>query len=301
MKNVQPIEPPPKQSIWAAGCVVARRDSEGKAEYLIIHRPRYDDWSLPKGKLDKNETFLQGALREVEEETGITGKKPRLIGSVGYFTQNGNPKVVRWWLTEVKKGLFKPNKEVDRIKWVSYKKALKKLAYRNDREVLDRANDMYHNRTAGTIYLIRHAAAGKRSEVDTEDWRRPLKNRGKRQMKMLRDRLMAHPITRIGSSNYVRCVDTVTPFAKRLGIPLEMEAALVEGSHPHRIVGLIADLQEESAVLCSHGDVIEDLIGHLFAEGVPMSGPREWKEGSVWELRTVAGRVVSGRYIPPPT
>jgi len=295
-----PIEPPPEQSIWAAGCVVARRNKKGTAKYLMVHRPRYDDWSLPKGKLDKNETFLEGALREVEEETGIVGKKPRLIGSVGYFTQNGNPKVVRWWLTEVKRGSFTPNKEVDRIKWVSYDNALEKLAYRNDREVLDRANDMFHDRTAGTIYLIRHAWAGKRSETDTEDWRRPLDRRGRKQMRMLRDRLMAHPITRIGSSNYVRCVETVKPFAKRLGIPLELEAALVEGSHPHRIVSLIAELQEEAAVLCSHGDVIEDLIGHLFAEGVPMDGPKAWKKGSVWELRTIAGRVISGSYIAPP-
>jgi phosphohistidine phosphatase SixA/8-oxo-dGTP pyrophosphatase MutT (NUDIX family) len=301
LKDTTSREPPPKQSIWAGGCVVARRNENGKARYLIVHRPRYDDWSLPKGKLNKNETFLMGALREVKEETGIVGKNPRLIGSVGYFTQNGNPKVVRWWLTEIRRGSFKPNKEVDRIKWVSYTKGLKKLAYRNDREVLDRANDMYHNRTAGTIYLVRHASAGKRSDADTKKWLRPLDGKGKKQTKMLRDRLMAHPITRIGSSNHVRCVDTVEPFAKRLGVPVELEASLVEGAHPHRIVSLIAELQEESAVLCSHGDVIEDLIGHLFAEGVPMEGPREWKKGSVWELRTVAGRVVSGRYTPPPT
>ena len=300
MATPTPLEPPPKQSIWAAGCVVAQRDTNGVVRYLIVHRPRYDDWSLPKGKLDKNETFLQGALREVKEETGFVGKKTRLIGSVGYFTQNGNPKVVRWWLAEVKKGSFTPNSEVDRIKWVTHKKALKKLAYRNDREVLDRANDTFHNRSAGTIYLIRHATAGKRAKPHSEDWLRPLDRHGRKQMKALRDLLMAHPITRIGSSNYVRCVDTVKPFAKRLGIPLEMEAALVEGSHPHRIVGLIAELQEEAAALCSHGDVIADLIGHLFAEGVAMKGPREWAPGSVWELRTIAGRVVSGRYIPPP-
>jgi len=298
--DTTPIEPPPTQSIWAAGCVVARRNDDGEAEYLIVHRPRYDDWSLPKGKLDKGETFLEGALREVEEETGIVAKKPRLIGSVGYFTQNGNPKVVRWWLAQAKKGSFTPNKEVDRIKWVTHRKALKKLAYRNDRAVLDRANDMYHDRSAGTIYLIRHASAGKRSTADVEDWKRPLDARGKQQMKLLRDQFMAHPITRIGSSNYVRCVETVKPLAKRLGVPLELEAALVEGSHPHRIVSLISDLQEEAAVLCSHGDVIGDLIGHLFAEGVPMDGPKEWKKGSVWVLRTIAGRVVSGAYVPPP-
>lgn len=299
--NVIDQEPPPEESIWAAGCVVGRWNDNHKPRYLIVHRPRYDDWSLPKGKLDDGETFLEAALREVEEETGFVGKKPRPIGSVGYLTQAGNPKVVRWWLVTVKSGSFVPNKEVDRIKWVSHRKALTKLSYRNDREVLERANDMFHDRSAGMIYLVRHASAGIRSETDANDWKRPLDKRGKRQTKALRDLLMAHPITRIGSSNYPRCVETVKPFAKRLGIPVEMETALVEGAHPHRIVSLIHDLQSESAVLCSHGDVIGDFIGHLFAEGVPMDGPEKSEKGSIWELRTVSGRVVSGRYVPPPS
>ena len=293
-------EPPPEESIWAAGCVVGRWNDDHKARYLIVHRPRYDDWSLPKGKLDRGETFLEAAVREVEEETGFVVKGPRPIGSVGYLTQAGNPKVVRWWLTSVKKGSFTPNSEVDRIKWVSHAKALKKLSYRNDREVIDRANDMFHDRSAGMIYLVRHASAGRRATSDPDDWKRPLDKAGKRQTRALRDLLMAHPITRIGSSNYTRCVETVKPFAKRLGIPVEMEAALVEGAHPHRIVTLIHDLQEESAVLCSHGDVVGGLVGHLFAEGVPMDGPHTWEKGSVWELRTVSGRVVSGRYVAPP-
>ncbi len=292
-------EPPPQESIWAAGCVVARTRENGKPEYLIVHRPRYDDWSLPKGKLDKGEPFLEGALREVKEETGFAGKNPRPVGSVGYLTKAGNPKVVRWWLTEVKKGKFKPNSEVDKIKWVTLKKGLKKLTYRNDREVLDRANDMFLATSAGMIYLVRHAWAGKRKDGHVDDWQRPLDKRGRKQRKTIRDLLMAHPITRIGSSNYTRCVESVDPFAKRLGVPVELEPALVEGSHPHRLVGLIADLQGESAVLCSHGDVIGDMVGHLFAERVPMDGPMEWKKGSIWELRTVEGRVVSGRYVPP--
>lgn len=294
------VEPPPNESIWAAGCVLARTRKSGQPEYLIVHRPRYDDWSLPKGKLNKREQFLEGALREVKEETGFRGRNPRPIGSVGYLTKAGNPKVVRWWLTDAKRGKFKPNSEVDRIKWVTLKKGLKKLDYRNDREVLNRANDMYLARSAGMIFLVRHAWAGKRKDLDESDWQRPLDKRGHQQRKAIRDLLMAHPITRIGSSNHTRCVDTVDPFAKRLGIPVELEPALVEGSHPHRLVALIADLQEESAVLCSHGDVIEDIIGHLFAEQVPMEGPMKWKKGSIWELRTVKGRIVSGRYVPPP-
>jgi 8-oxo-dGTP diphosphatase len=294
------VEPPPNESIWAAGCVVARRTKKGKPEYLIVHRPRYDDWSLPKGKVDKGEAFLDAALRELKEETGITGTKPRLVGSIGYLTKAGNPKVVRWWLTEVKKGKFTPNSEVDKVKWLSLKRATRKVTYRNDREVLDRANDMYLAKSAGMVYLIRHACAGRRDDLDPNDRFRKLDKRGKRQRKAIRDLLMAHPITRIGSSTYERCLATVKPSSKRLGIPIEPETALVEGSHPHRLVGLIADLQEESVVLCSHADVIADFIGHLFAEQVPMDGPLAWEMGSIWELRTVKGRVVSGRYVPPP-
>jgi 8-oxo-dGTP diphosphatase len=157
-----------------------------------------------------------------------------------------------------------------------------------------------HERSAGKIYLVRHAWAGERRAGDPDDWTRPLDTRGKAQRKELRQMLQAHPITRIGSSDYTRCAQTVKPLSKRLGIPIEFETALVEGSHPHRLVSLIHDLQGETAVLCTHGDVIEDLIGHLFAAGVPLKGERVWEKGSVWQLRTVAGRVTKGRYIPPP-
>lgn len=291
---------PPQESIWAAGCVVARTGDDGEPEYLLAHRPRYNDWSLPKGKLNKSETFLDAALRETEEETGISVKKPRPVGSVGYLTKADNPKVVKWWLVKSGGGSFKPNSEVDKIKWVSFDKAIKKLTYTNDKAVLDRANDMQLERSAGTIHLVRHASAGTRDELDPDDANRTLDKEGRQQREAIRNLLMNHPITRIGSSNFVRCVETVQPLAERLGIPVEREVALIEGSHPHRTVGLIHDLQQEAAVLCTHGDVIGDLIGHLFAAGVPMEGPMAWDKGSIWTLRTIGGRVMSGEYTPPP-
>lgn len=291
-------EPPPQRSIWAAGCVVVRVQSD-EPEYLLVHRPRYDDWSLPKGKIDKNETFLEGALRETYEETGIKGKKPRLVGTVAYETQNGNPKVVRWWLAKAGKGEFTPNEEVDEIMWVPFEDGREALTYRNDREVLDRANDMVLDRSAGMIYLVRHGSAGKRRLDDPDDWSRGLDKRGRAQRDSLTRLLQAHPITRIGASDYSRCIETVRPLSDRIGVPLEFEPALVEGSHPHRMVSLIHELQEEAAILCTHGDVIEDLVGHLYASRIPMEGERRWQKGSVWELRTIAGRVVSGRYVPP--
>lgn len=293
-------EPPPKGSIWAAGAVLARQRENGKPEYLLIHRPRYGDWTLPKGKLDKGETFLEGAVRETFEETGFAPLHPRLIGTVAYETTNSNPKVVRWWLGEASTGAFTPNEEVDRVKWVTFKKGRERLTYRNDREVLDRANDMYRHRSAGVIYLVRHGWAGHRNDRSLADWQRPLDQRGRQQRKAIRQLLQAHPLTRIGASDSTRCIQTVRPLSKRMGIPVEFEPALVEGSHPDRMLSLIHDLQEEAAVLCTHGDVIADLIGRLFADGIPMEGERTWTKGSIWELRTKKGSVVAGRYVPPP-
>ncbi|MEZ5175756.1 MAG: NUDIX hydrolase [Acidimicrobiia bacterium] len=291
-------EIPPDESVWAAGCVVAR-DAKKKPKYLVIHRPRYRDWSLPKGKLDAGETFLQAAVREVEEETGIAVTKPRPIGTVGYMTKVGNAKVVRWWLATPDHGSFTPNGEVDEIKWLSFEKAMEQLSYRNDKAVLDRANDMQLERSAGMIHLVRHGWAGIRDDADPNDAERPLDDRGRKQRDEIGATLMAHPITRIGSSNFPRCVQTVAPLAARLGIPIEREAALIEGSNPRKAVDLIHELQEEAAVLCSHGDVIAALIGHLFAKGVPLDGPMAWDKGSIWQLRTVKGQVVSGRYLAP--
>ncbi len=291
------VEKPPKESIWAAGCVVADTETE-EPRYLVVHRPRYDDWSLPKGKLDKGETFLEAALREVKEETGFVGKKPRPVGTVGYLTKAGNPKVVKWWLTVPKKGKFKKNAEVDKIRWATFDEAMETLQYTNDRSVLDRANDMVLNRSAGSIHLVRHATAGTRNASDPDDPHRPIDEQGRRQRRAIRDLLLNHPITRIGSSQLDRCVQTVQEFADTVGIPVEREMALAEGTHPNRTVGLIHELQGEAAVLCTHGDVISGLIGRLFAEGVPMDGPMEWAKGSIWHLRTIKGRVESGTYHP---
>jgi 8-oxo-dGTP pyrophosphatase MutT (NUDIX family) len=121
------------RTIHAAGGVVL--DSQGRV--AIVHRPRYDDWSLPKGKLDPGESFEQAALREVEEETGLRARLVRELPSVEYRDNKDRPKIVRYWLMEVEHDPgFVPNDEVDELRWVDPEEALGLLTYDRDRDVL---------------------------------------------------------------------------------------------------------------------------------------------------------------------
>jgi len=117
--------------VEAAGGVVLR---EGKV--LLVHRPRYDDWTLPKGKLDSGEGFEEAALREVEEETGLRCTLVRELSSTEYRDNKDRPKVVRYWLMDVEGGEFAPNEEVDVVRWMAPEDALAELSYERDRDVL---------------------------------------------------------------------------------------------------------------------------------------------------------------------
>lgn len=121
--------------VRAAGGVVLR-ESEAGIEVAVVHRPRYDDWSLPKGKLDEGESFERGALREVEEETGLVCELGEELESVRYHDRKGRSKVVRYWLMRVEKGSFEINDEVDELLWLSPRAAVGKLDYDHDRRLI---------------------------------------------------------------------------------------------------------------------------------------------------------------------
>jgi 8-oxo-dGTP pyrophosphatase MutT (NUDIX family) len=121
--------------IKAAGGVIVRSSKEGP-KILLVHRPRYNDWSFPKGKLEPDETFKHAALREVLEETGFECKmhKPSLPSLI-YRDRNGRSKVVRYWLMTVLSGTFEPNDEVDLIAWVRVDNVFDRLTYTKDRAI----------------------------------------------------------------------------------------------------------------------------------------------------------------------
>jgi 8-oxo-dGTP diphosphatase len=126
--------------VRAAGGLVTRAAPEGGVEVLVVHRPRYDDWSLPKGKLDAGETFEAAALREVHEETGLRCELGAPLDDVRYEDRHGRPKVVRYWQMTpvVDTGDFEPNDEVDEVRWLHPEGALALLTYAHDRGLVGR-------------------------------------------------------------------------------------------------------------------------------------------------------------------
>jgi 8-oxo-dGTP diphosphatase len=123
--------------VLAAGGVVWRQKKNGDVEVLLIHRPKYDDWTLPKGKLDDGESAEEAAVREVEEETGFRVELGDELPSTDYHDRYGRPKNVRYWVMRIIDGDFRANKEVDEVRWLPVEKAKDALSYSRDREVLD--------------------------------------------------------------------------------------------------------------------------------------------------------------------
>ena len=288
-----------RASIKAAGGVLYRPNEDGEREFLLVHRPRYDDWSLPKGKLDRREGFLEAGLREVREETGIQANYPVEIGSVGYETDAGNRKVVRWWLMAAVGGKFRPNREVDAVAWLTLRKAEKRLQYSNDQKVLRRANALVDDPTYSKIYLVRHAQAGVKSQWKGKDLKRPLDRRGRKQAIDLAVRFRAHPITTILTSSYQRCLQTAKPLENAIRLTAETDRRLNVDGNVSDVIKLIRELKGEAAVLITHGEVISAVIENLVADGADLDGPMEWKKGSVWVLEAKKGRIRSGHYVPP--
>lgn len=127
--------------VQAGGGVVRRREPGGAWEIVVVHRPRYDDWSLPKGKVDAGETLEEAALREVREETGLVCRLHRPCGETTYRDRKGRLKVVRYWVMDVLvAGEFRPSAEVDATRWLAIPEALRLLTYPRDRDLVAAAS-----------------------------------------------------------------------------------------------------------------------------------------------------------------
>ena len=298
-------------TIRAAGGVLwrAATDAEGEAavEVAVIHRPRYDDWSLPKGKLAANEREVDGAIREVMEETGFHVRLGRSLGETRYLkVQEGyaRPKVVRWWAMEAASGTFGATREVDELKWLTLGEAHDILTRETDRDVLERF--VRGSSSGRMVLLVRHARAISRAEWEGDDDERPLDECGWAQADEL-VRLLAHfDPTMVVSAPVLRCQQTVEPLAGSLGVPLRDEGllgAMGYPGHEAEAVSLVRTCgeSEDRVVLCSQGEVIPDLLARLAIEDdFDLPEPPIARKGSVWAVEFQGPRIVGAEYFPPP-
>lgn len=294
----------PGDQIVAAGGVPWRRD-DGELRLAVVHRPRYDDWSFPKGKLSYAEPPLRAAVREVTEETGLRLVVGRRLLRTSYESAEG-PKTVDYWSMRAD-GEFVANDETDGLDWLTPEQTLHRLTYADDRALV--ADLLTVPLEPVRVLLVRHARAG-----DSEDWSgpdhdRPLDGRGVAEARALAEVLPVFGPDRVVSADPVRCRQTVQPLAERLGLQVGSASEFGEERYagaPATALAVLATMLNADSVtaVCSQGGVIPDLLELLLASSPPTTGvslgrraaQAPARKGSVWALTARDGRVVSADY-----
>lgn len=289
--------------VLAAGGILWRTASDSNAvEVLLVHRPRYRDWTFPKGKLHSGETLLAAAIREVHEETGLSVVVGHRMSTVGYRTLDG-PKEVTYWVMRPAGGTFVPNDEVDKLRWVRMDRAAKTLSYAHDRRLARELSDLPPG--VVRVVLVRHADAGARVDFEGPDIARPLSERGRRQAEQLSSLLHSFAPTLVLSAPALRCVQTVDPLADALGLAVEPAPMFGEDEFDADPAATVAGLRDHLAdtdavtVISSQGGVIPALVAGLFPSAIPEPPPQVAAKAGAWALAS-GGAGVRADYFPPP-
>ncbi len=256
------------RSIEAAGAVTFRPDGN----VLLVHRPTYDDWSLPKGKMEHDEYTAGTAVREVAEETAVRVRLGVPLRTIGYMTDRGAKRVHFWRGRVLREDEFTVNSEIDEIAWLPPAAALRQLSYADERHVLEEAIGAPET----TPFVIaRHGKAMERKNWTGKDAARPLTSRGRKQSADLTTLLEAFDAQSIVSSSSVRCVQTLRPYARLLRTEVETWSVLSEEhgvEHPKDVRKLVHRLaaaavrHDRPVVVCGHRPVLPSMFEALGVE-----------------------------------
>ncbi|HEV2377488.1 MAG TPA: NUDIX hydrolase [Streptosporangiaceae bacterium] len=298
--------------VHAAGAVLWRPAAGGTAgagtdgvQVALVHRPRYDDWSFPKGKQAPGEHILVTATREVAEETGVTVRLGRCLASTSYETSDGHPKLVDYWVARPEhpgghdhSQPFTPC-EVDQVAWLGLAAARDRLSYARDVGVLD--GFAAGPRESIPVILLRHANAVSKQQWHAsghrDDLARPLSGQGRAQAGALADVLACFPPARVVSSTARRCLETVSPYAELVGAVAEGEQGFeVDGSEAAergRLRVIEAVTGTRPVVICAHRENLTCMLEVACERlGAPVPAGPPLRKGSFWVLHVSAGQLV---------
>jgi 8-oxo-(d)GTP phosphatase len=249
--------------VRAAGAVVTRTGGQ----VLLVHRPKYDDWSFPKGKLDRGEHVTAAGIREVAEETGLDIRLGPPLRAQRYVAGN-RMKTVNYWMGRVigddDVSRYVANAEIDEVAWVPFEDAMTLLSYPYDRETL-RESTLVRKKTRAFV-VLRHAQARARRTWRKDDRLRPLLKAGTLQAQRTVPILAAYDVTRIVSSSSTRCLQTLAPFADVTGLRLRRYDGLSEEEATARsVLEIVDDLVDlnQGVVLCTHRPVLPSVFDSL--------------------------------------
>jgi len=287
--------------IRAAGALLWRETQERTIEIALIHRPRYDDWTLPKGKIEEGETALQCAYRELIEETGIKASFTRQLGSIDYI-ENGEGKRVIFWAAHcaLNASTFIANGEVDQLRWLPCEDAIELSTYQSDREMI--ANFQSQEQRTDTLIILRHAKALERGDWDEPDSQRTLNEVGFDQAQLLIKHLEPFAIDEVYTSDYTRCVQTVTPLAHARGLSITAVPSLNEQTFeedPSRAVAFANALKqdEKNIVICSHNPVIPTMLRGILNTKPKNKDLIKLEPGDAWIVHRIKGEIVGLDYL----
>jgi len=290
--------------IRAAG-VVLWRPSGRSREVALIHRPKYDDWSFPKGKLEPGEHRLLAAVREVSEETGVHAILGRPLPT-SHYDRGGRPKRVDYWAAHPahdSQQPFQANHEVDALQWLPVPAARDRLSYSRDAAIL---NDFAAG-PADTVPLtfLRHASAGVRDDWAGDDLHRPLDAEGAAESELLAALLSCFGPARVISSAAERCVATVRPYATATGAKVEIEPAFTIGraeNEPAEAAARVAGIVHagQPAVICAHRENLPPMLTAACAVlGAQPPADAELGKAGFWVLHTADGRLAAAEQHDP--
>lgn len=263
--------------VTAAGAVVLRKDNGG--EVLLVHRPKYDDWAWPKGKQEPGEHITGTAVREVLEETGVEIRLDRPLPRQLYVVSGGRAKTVHYWIGRVvgdpDVSGYQANTEIDQVAWFGFDKARGMLTYPDDIGLLEDVERQHKRSTA--LVIVRHGRATRRGTWKGPDDERPLTTVGRMQARSLIPVLSAYGVTRVVSSDSLRCLHTVNPYARDHVLAIEAMPGLNEvDSTPVTVATILNSLLagKENAVLCTHRPVLPQILSDVGISEEPL-GPGE--------------------------